>query len=74
MRGTANTSILSVVNRWRDTAGQTGWTNRFVEHGFLDGNYYGTSIDSIRNVINSGKTLLTLLPQVSEIGDDVMLM
>ena len=50
------------------------WINRFVEHGFLDGNYYGTSIDSIHNVINSGKTLLTLLPQVSEIGDDVMLM
>ena len=50
-------------------------TNRFVEHGFLDGNYYGTSIDSIRNVINSGKIcLLTLLPQVSEIGEDVMLM
>ena len=24
MRGTANTSILSVVNRWRETSGQTG--------------------------------------------------
>ena len=71
MRGTANTSILSVVNRWREIY---IWINRFVEHGFLDGNYYGTSIDLIRNVINSGKTLLTLLPQVSEIGDDVMLM
>ena len=40
--------------------------NQFVEHGFLNGNYYGTSVNSIRSVTNSGKTcVLTLIPQVS---------
>ena len=40
--------------------------NQFVEHGYLDGDYYGTSVNSIRDVTNSGKTcLLVLIPAVS---------
>lgn len=40
--------------------------NQFVEHGYLEGDYYGTSINSIRDVTNSGKTcLLVLFPSVS---------
>ena len=43
--------------------------NQFVEHGYLEGDYYGTSINSIRDVINSGKTcLLVLFPSVSIIN------
>ncbi len=38
--------------------------NKFVEHAFYEGHYYGTSIDSIRKVINEGKTcLLIVSPQ-----------
>ena len=37
----------------------------FVEHYYCDGHYFGTSINSIRNVMNSGLTcLLDLDPQV----------
>lgn len=28
---------------------------RFVEHGEFDRQYYGTSLDAVRTVINSGK-------------------
>ena len=39
--------------------------NSFVEYAFLNGHYFGTSIRSIRNVMNSGLTcLLNLDPQV----------
>ena len=42
--------------------------NQFIEHGYLDGDYYGTSINSIRDETNSGKTcLLVLIPAVSVI-------
>lgn len=42
--------------------------NRFVEHGFLDGHYYGTSINSVRSVINSGRTcVLTLAFQAMKL-------
>ncbi len=38
--------------------------NKLVEHAFYEGHYYGTSIDSIRKVINEGKTcLLIVAPQ-----------
>lgn len=37
---------------------------RFVEHGEYQKSYYGTSLDAIRSVINSGKTcVLNLHPQ-----------
>ena len=40
--------------------------NFFVEYVFLDGHYFGTSINSIRSVMNSGLTcLLDLEPQVT---------
>lgn len=29
--------------------------HKFVEHGELEGHFYGTALDSIRRVINSGK-------------------
>lgn len=35
--------------------------NQFVEHGFLDGHYYGTSLHAIRRVMDSGKTCLLIL-------------
>lgn len=39
--------------------------NKFVEHGHYQGDYYGTSLESIRNVVNSGKIcVLNLHPQV----------
>ena len=39
--------------------------NQFAEHGYFNGHYYGTSINSIRTIINSGKTcILVLIPQV----------
>ena len=39
--------------------------NSFVEYVFLDGHYFGTSINSICNVMNSGLTcILDLDPQV----------
>lgn len=37
---------------------------KFVEHGEYERNYYGTSLDAIRAVVNSGKTcVLNLHPQ-----------
>ena len=44
-------SILSVVNRWRKTSGQTGLSSMDSLMGTIMGQVY---IDSIRNVINSG--------------------
>ena len=39
--------------------------NLFVEYVYLNGHYFGTSVNSIRNVMNSGLTcLLDLDPQV----------
>lgn len=39
---------------------------KFVEWGEYDKHYYGTSYDSIRRVIDQGKTcILTLKPQVT---------
>ena len=39
--------------------------NSFVEYVFLDGHYFGTSISSICNIMNSGLTcILDLDPQV----------
>ena len=38
--------------------------NRFVEHAFYEGHYYGTSVNAIRKVINDKKTcLLIVAPQ-----------
>lgn len=38
---------------------------KFVEHGEYEKNYYGTSLDAIRAVVNSGKIcVLNLHPQV----------
>ena len=38
---------------------------KFIEHGEFEKNLYGTSIDSVRQVINSGKIcLLSLRTQV----------
>ena len=46
--------------------------NKFVEHGFFSGHYYGTSINSIRSVVNARKTcILVLIPQVSPVLCDV---
>ena len=43
-------------------------TNKFLEYGEYDGNYYGTKYDSIRNTIKSGKIcILDLNPQVLNI-------
>lgn len=40
--------------------------NKFVEHGIYEKDYYGTSLESIRNVVHSGKIcVLNLHPQVS---------
>ena len=40
-------------------------SNSFVDYVFLDGHYFGTSINSICNVMNSGLTcILDLDPQV----------
>ena len=40
--------------------------NKFVEHGHYQKDYYGTSLESIRTVVNSGKIcVLNLHPQVS---------
>lgn len=39
--------------------------NKFVEHGHYKKDYYGTSLESIRNVVSSGKIcVLNLHPQV----------
>lgn len=39
---------------------------KFIEHGEFEKNLYGTSVDSVRQVINSGKIcLLNLHTQVS---------
>lgn len=38
--------------------------NKFVEHAFHNGHYYGISINSIRKVANEGKTcVLVVAPQ-----------
>jgi len=40
--------------------------NKFVEHGLYEKDYYGTTLESIRQVVNSGKIcVLNLHPQVS---------
>lgn len=40
-------------------------SNKFLEHGEFDGNYYGTKFDSIRGTIKSGRIcILDLNPQV----------
>ena len=39
----------------------------FVEHFYHEGHYFGTSVDSIHNVMNSGRIcLLHLDPQVKK--------
>ena len=38
---------------------------RFVEHGEYDKQYYGTSLDAVRTVINSGKICVLNLQPVS---------
>ena len=39
--------------------------NKFVEHGIYEKDYYGTTLESIRNVVHSGKIcVLNLHPQV----------
>lgn len=39
---------------------------RYLEHGEYDGNLYGTKIDSIHEVVNTGRTcILDVNPQVS---------
>lgn len=40
-------------------------TKRFVEHGEYDKQYYGTSLDAVRTVINSGKICVLNLQPVS---------
>ncbi|XP_075723367.1 MAGUK p55 family member stardust isoform X1 [Rhipicephalus microplus] len=41
---------------------------KFVEHGEYERNYYGTSLDAIRSVVNSGKVcVLNLHPQVRHV-------
>lgn len=40
-------------------------SNKFVEHGELEKNLYGTSLDAVRQVINTGKIcILVLHPEV----------
>ena len=40
--------------------------NQYVEHGYFNRHYYGTSIRSISNVVDSGRTcILVLIPSVS---------
>jgi guanylate kinase len=36
-------------------------TKRFVEHGEYDKQYYGTSLDAVRTVINSGKVIKKII-------------
>lgn len=44
--------------------------HKFLEYGEHNGNIYGTSLDSIRNVINEGKMcVLDCSPSVSERAD-----
>lgn len=44
-------------------------SNKFVEHGELDKNLYGTSLDAVRQVINTGKIcILVLHPEVCLVG------
>jgi guanylate kinase len=39
--------------------------NKFIEYGQHDGNWYGTQLDSIREIINSGRMcVIDLNPQV----------
>ena len=38
-----------------NNAGGNSCNSRFVEHGEYDKQYYGTSLDAVRTVINSGK-------------------
>ena len=38
---------------------------RFIEHGEYDKQYYGTSLDAVRTVINSGKICVLNLQPVS---------
>lgn len=39
---------------------------RYLEHGEYDGNMYGTKIDSIHEVVNTGRTcILDVNPQVN---------
>ena len=44
-----------------------GWPvlKRFVEHGEYDKQYYGTSLDAVRTVINSGKICVLNLQPLS---------
>lgn len=40
--------------------------SRYLEHGEYDGNLYGTKIDSIHEVVDTGRTcILDVNPQVS---------
>ena len=40
-------------------------SNQYVEHGYFNGHYYGTSIKSIRSVMDSGRIcILVLIPSV----------
>lgn len=40
---------------------------RFIEYGEYKGNYYGTSLDSIRSILSKNKVcLLDVQPQVTE--------
>lgn len=40
-------------------------SNKFVEHGELEKNLYGTSLDAVQQVINTGKIcILVLHPEV----------
>lgn len=46
-------------------------SKRFVEHGEFDKQYYGTSLDAVRTVINSGKIcVLNLQPSSLQILHD----
>ena len=43
-------------------------TGKFVEHGEYEGHFYGTSLDSIKQVIDSGKVcVVNLHCQVSNL-------
>lgn len=43
-------------------------SGRFLEHGEYDGNFYGTKISSIHEVIETGKIcILDVNPQVQEV-------
>lgn len=45
---------------------------RFLEHGEYDGNLYGTKIESIHEVVGTGRTcILDVNPQVREGSDEV---